>query len=316
MCVSHRSEKHAWTRVLGHRQLRIRQRVPSQRKVARLVLPMPISPRTPVDVLAHNRRAWDQEVAHGNHWTVPVSAREVARARRGDWSILLTPRRPVPRQWLADVAQADVLCLASGGGQQGPILAAAGARVTVLDNSPAQLAQDRQVAQREHLELETRLGDMADLSCFPDQSFDLVVHPCSNCFSEVVRPVWRECYRVLRPEGTLLAGFANPLLFCFDRDKEREGILELRYPVPYSDLTSLTDAERARMLEPDEPLCFGHSLEDQIGGQLEEGFLLTGFYEDYHEDGDVTVPYFPAFIATRAVRPRDLVRSSASPTRL
>jgi len=31
-------------------------------------------------------------------------------------------------------------CLASGGGQQGPVLAAAGAHVTVFDNSPRQLA--------------------------------------------------------------------------------------------------------------------------------------------------------------------------------
>jgi len=258
-----------------------------------------------VDVLAYNRHAWDQEVAHGNRWTIPASAQEIARARVGDWQILLTPRRPVPRTWLGDVANSDVLCLASGGGQQGPLLAAAGARVTVLDNSPAQLGRDREVAQREGLDLETRLGDMADLSCFADHSFDLIVHPCSNCFSEVVRPVWKECHRVLKPGGTLVAGFASPLLFCFDRDKEGEGILELRYSVPYSDVTSLSDAERARYLEPDEPLCFGHSLEDQIGGQIDAGLVLTGFYEDYHEEGDVTVPYFPAFLATRAVRPPD-----------
>jgi 2-polyprenyl-3-methyl-5-hydroxy-6-metoxy-1,4-benzoquinol methylase len=70
-----------------------------------------------------------------------------------------------------------VLCLASGGGQQGPILAAAGARVTVFDNSPQQLAQDRFVARREGLTLETVEGDMRDLSVFADVSFDLIVHP-------------------------------------------------------------------------------------------------------------------------------------------
>jgi SAM-dependent methyltransferase len=256
-----------------------------------------------VDATAHNRFAWDREVANGNRWTVPVSRAEIARARAGDWNIILTPHRSVPRTWFGSVARTPILCLASGGGQQGPILAAAGARVTVFDNSPAQLAQDQRVAEREGLKIETVLGDMADLSCFADNQFALIVHPCSNCFSEVVVPVWHECYRVLRPGGALLSGFANPLLFCFDRDKERDGILEIRYPVPYSDLNSLSAAERSRYLEPDEPLCFGHSLEDQIGGQLEAGFVLTGLYEDFHEEDDITVPYFPAFLVTRALKP-------------
>ena len=81
-----------------------------------------------------------------------------------------------------------MLCLASGGGQQGPILAAAGANVTVFDNSPRQLAQDRLVADREGLAIETVLGDMADLSAFPDARFDLIVHPVSNVFVPDVRP--------------------------------------------------------------------------------------------------------------------------------
>jgi SAM-dependent methyltransferase len=256
-----------------------------------------------VDVLLYNRDAWDKEVGNQNVWTVPVDSDRVARARQGDWSVVLTPRRPVPREWFPNLEGAAVLCLASGGGQQGPLLAAAGAQVVVFDNSARQLGQDRLVAERDGLEIETIQGDMADLSCFGDEGFDLVFHPCSNCFSETIRPVWRECFRVLRPGGTLLAGFANPLLFCFDREKEAHGVLELKYPVPYSDVTSLRDDERARLLKPDEPLCFGHSLEDQIGGQLEAGFVLAALYEDVHLEGDMTAPYFPGFLATRALRP-------------
>jgi SAM-dependent methyltransferase len=256
-----------------------------------------------MDVVGFNRRAWDKEVENKNVWTIPVTRREVARARQGHWSIVVTANKPVPRAWLGDVAGLDVLGLASGGGQQGPLLAAAGARVTVFDNSERQLGQDRLVAEREGLEIATVQGDMADLSPFDDATFDLIVHPCSNCFAEAVEPVWRECHRVLRPGGVLVAGFANPLIFCFDRDQEMEGILQVRYPVPYSDVTSLSARDRARYLEPDEPLCFGHSLEDQIGGQLRAGFVLTDLYEDLHQDGDVTVPYFSAFLATRAVKP-------------
>ena len=94
------------------------------------------------------------------------------------------------------------MCLASGGGQQGPILAAAGADVTVFDNSPRQLEQDRYVADRDGLHLQTVEGDMRDLSCFPDESFDLIVHPVSNVFVPDVKPVWREAYRVLKPGAT------------------------------------------------------------------------------------------------------------------
>jgi SAM-dependent methyltransferase len=255
-----------------------------------------------VDVLGYNREAWDREVDNGNVWTIPVDSEQVERARKGDWSVVLTPRRPVPRGWFPDLRGAEVLCLAGGGGQQGPLLAAAGGRVTVFDNSPRQLAQDRMVAERDGLEIDTVQGDMADLSWFGQESFDLVFHPCSNCFCEEIRPVWRECYRVLRPGGTLLSGFANPFIFCFDRDKESRGVLELKYPIPYSDVTSVSPEDRA-LLDPGEPLCFGHSLEDQLGGQLDAGFVLAGLYEDLHQDGDVTVSFFPGFLATRALKP-------------
>ena len=76
--------------------------------------------RDPMDVLRHNRDAWDRNVAAGNRWTVPVGTDVVARARAGDWSIVLTPTRPVPREWLGEVRGKRIFALASGGGQQGP----------------------------------------------------------------------------------------------------------------------------------------------------------------------------------------------------
>ncbi len=96
-----------------------------------------------MDVRSYNQHAWDRQVEQGNRWTVPVSPAVIAAARTGEWQIVLTPTRPVPRDWFPALAGLDVLCLASGGGQQAPILAAAGANVTVLDNSPRQLGQDR-----------------------------------------------------------------------------------------------------------------------------------------------------------------------------
>jgi hypothetical protein len=50
---------------------------------------------------------------------------------------------------------------------------------------------------------------------------------------------------------------------------------------------------------------FSHTLEDQIGGQLDVGFVLTGFFEDSYgqEVNDALTNYMPTFIATRAIKP-------------
>ena len=68
-------------------------------------------------------------------------------------------------------------------------------------------------------------------------------------------------------------------------------------------MTSLTDEERRRYTDPGEPLSFGHSLEDQIGGQLDAGFLLAGYYDDRHLEGDLLAKFMPAFGATRSIKP-------------
>jgi len=258
-----------------------------------------------IDIRSHNRRAWDREVELGNPWTVPVSPEDIAAARQGRWQIVLTPTRPVPRTWFpADLAACDALCLACGGGQQGPLLAAAGARVTVLDNSPRQLAQDRLVAEREGLELTTVEGDMANLAVFPDGSFDLVVHPVANCFVPDIRPVWREASRVLRPGGAILTGLVNPMNYIFDLELAEHGMLQVRFPLPYADTTSLPAEELQQRLETGEPLEFSHTLEEQIGGQLEAGLVLAGFYEDRYpeaERGRLSY-YMPTFFATQAIK--------------
>lgn len=259
-----------------------------------------------MDIRAYNRDAWDKEVEGGNQWTIPVSSKVIAAARRGCWQIVLTTTKPVPKDWFPDMKGLDVLCLASGGGQQGPILAAAGANVTVLDNSPRQLEQDRFVAERESLDITALEGDMADLSILPDSSFDLIVHPVSNVFVPDVRPVWREAFRVLRKRGAMLSGFSNPIIFLFDWDiADNGGLLQVKYKLPYSDLNDLTEEERQRRIEEKLPLEYSHTLDDQIGGQLRAGFSITGFYEDRYSqaEDDLLSRYTSTFMATRAFKP-------------
>lgn len=254
------------------------------------------------DIQAYNRIAWNEAVARGTQWSIPVSAAEVAAARHGDWKIILTPEKPVPRHWFpTDMAGADILCLASGGGQQGPILAATGANVTVFDNADAQLARDRHVAERDGLAINTVRGDMANLAVFADASFDCIVHPVSNLFVPAVRPVWQEAYRVLRRGGVLVSGFMNPAFYLFDADLAEEGNYVVSYKIPYSDLQSLPAETRQRYADDMQPLEFGHTLQDQIGGQIDAGFAITGFYEDRWPEQYLS-EYMDAYIATRALK--------------
>ena len=256
-----------------------------------------------MDIAEHNRRAWNREVETGNIWTKPVDSETVIKARQGDWNVVLTPNKPVPKAWFGNIRGLRILCLACGGGQQAPLFAAAGALVTVFDNSPAQLGQDQMVAERDGLRLKTVQGDMRDLSVFDDHSFDLIFHPVSNCFIDDVNPVWRECYRVLRPGGSLLAGFCNPVMYMFDfKEWDNNKRLVVRYSIPYADTEQLPKDELQERLEAEETLEFGHTLEDQIGGQLRAGFLLKDFFEDVSIN-DLLDPHIPTFGATWAIKP-------------
>ena len=261
--------------------------------------------RPSVDLFDHNRRAWNRAAAAGERWSTPVTPAEIAAARNGEWAIRLTPDRDVPRDWFGELEGARVLGLASGGGQQCPILAAAGARVTSFDASEGQLDRDREVAEREGLELRFEQGDMADLSRFDDGAFDLVWHPVSNVFVPDVLPIWRECFRVLRPGGRLLAGFMNPAYFLFDYERAMEtGECVAVYPAPFTDATGLPPERLAKYVAEGEALEHGHSLETQIGGQLAAGLQLLALFEDHWTGGPAPLDaLMPTSIATLAVRP-------------
>jgi SAM-dependent methyltransferase len=254
-----------------------------------------------MDIRSYNREMWNKQVEHGNPWTIPASPEMIAAARQGEFSVLLTERKPVPRTWFpASFSGLDILGLASGGGQQGPVFAVLGANVTILDNSPRQLEQDREVAAREQLTISTVEGDMSDLSPFADESFNLVFHPVSNCFVPEIRSVWKEAFRVLRRGGALLAGFNNPLIYIFNGHKAWEGVFEVSHKLPF-DSRVLSPEEFAYEFSHDAPIEFSHSLEDQIGGQLDAGFLLAGLYEDRGKNP--IAEYIPDYIATRAIKP-------------
>ena len=253
-----------------------------------------------MNITEHNRDAWDRFVTNKDRWTIPVSEEDIEKAKNGHWNVVLTPAKPVPHEWFPDLKGLKILGLASGGGLQGPILAAAGADITIFDNSENQLSQDWKLSEAFNLNIKTIQGDMKDLSVFEDESFDLIFNPCSVVFADDLKPIWGECFRVLKPDGILMTGLINPIIYQLG--PEESNPLQIIYPQPYSDLNSLPKEELDKQIAAQEPLEFGHSLTDQIGEQLKAGFIMTDFYEDDWNGEKPIDAYLPSFFATRAIK--------------
>ena len=253
-----------------------------------------------MEFIDENRKIWDERSENDDIWSIPVTKETVEAAKNGLWSILLTPTKSVPADWFPEnLKDKKVLCLASGGGQQGPIMAAVGAEVTVFDNSPVQLGKDTFVAKRDGLKIRTVQGNMQDLSVFADETFDLIIHPWSNGYIDDILPVWRECGRVLKKGGLLLSGFGNPIEYIFDAGKLEQGTFLVKNKVPYADVDHMDDPEVKRIVESG-GYIWSHTLEEQIQGQIEAGFAIIGFYEDI--GGTALDAYINSSMATKAIK--------------
>jgi hypothetical protein len=82
---------------------------------------------------------------------------------------------------------------------------------------------------------------------------------------------------------------------------DREGVYQLKFRLPYSDATDISEAERVALYGDSVTYEFSHTLTDHIGGQLDAGFVITGFFEAYRDD-PTSPRYFPPYFATRAVK--------------
>ena len=237
-----------------------------------------------------NAATIDRWIEEGWEWGMPIRHEEYLAALEGRWEMKLTPTKAVPHEWFGELCGKKVLGLASGGGQQMPIFAALGAVCTVLDYSEKQLASEKQVDDREGYDIRIIRADMTKPLPFPDESFDLIFHPVSNCYVREVKPIWRECWRILKPGGLLLSGVDHYINYIVDAE-EREIINHL----PFDPL--LNEDQRAQLERDDAGMQFSHSLEEQINGQLEAGFTLVSLYEDTNGEGRLHEMNIPTFLA-------------------
>ena len=242
-----------------------------------------------------NAETIDRWIEEGWTWGMPISHETFLDARNGKWDVQLTPTKMVPHEWFPDLKGINVLGLASGGGQQMPIFAALGAKCTVLDYSPKQLESERMVADREGYDIEIIRADMTKRLPFEDETFDLIFHPVANCYVEEVKPIWKECYRVLKKGGILLSGTDFYINYIVDDD---ETMIVNHLP-----FNPLKNPDQMKQLEDDDcGVQFSHTLEEQINGQLEAGFTLTALYEDINEEGRLHDLNIPTFLAMRSVK--------------
>ncbi len=226
----------------------------------------------PLDHRFHNKRAWDKLAKSGNRFAKPADDKD-----------FIAPLASVDGPgWLGEsIDGKNVLCLAAGGGRQGPVYAATGAHVTVVDISPEMLEIDRHVAQQKQLSLRTIETTMEDLSMIENDSFDIVIQPVSTCYVPDVRPVFDEVARVTRADGIYISQHKQPASLQSSIQPGRDGYFWTAITNPQRPLPSVKTTNLVR--EPG-TIEFSHSWQSLIGEMCRAGFLIADLIEPDHAD--------------------------------
>jgi SAM-dependent methyltransferase len=220
-------------------------------------------------IVAHNAKAWDALARQ----KVPLAQ----PAANADFSEPLEVLDAAG--WLGDVRGRRVLCLATGGGRQSALYAAAGAEVTVVDVSGEMLAADRAVAAERGFQVRLVQTSMDDLSMFAAGEFDAVIHPVSTCYVPDVVPVFREVARVTRIGGLYVSQHKSPVSLqatLRPNAAGQYGIAERYYrtgPLPAAAPSALRERGTLEFL---------HRWEELIGGMCRAGFVIEDLIEPAH----------------------------------
>lgn len=221
----------------------------------------------------HNRGAWDRMARGGHRFAQPAQEEEFKN-----------PLKTIDRWgWLGESIYGQrVLCLASGGGRQGPLYAAAGAIVTVVDISGAQLEIDRKVAADRGLQLKTVEASMDDLSMFAPADFDIVIHPVSTCYVPDVAPVFREVAKVLCSGGLYISQHKTPTSLQAKIKRSEQGY---ELTEPYYRNGPLPEVKGSRHRE-EGTLEYLHRWDQLVGGICQAGMVIEDLVEPIHAKKD------------------------------
>lgn len=244
----------------------------------------------------HNRRAWDALVRNKQRFTTPAPDDDL--------------RDPLgtsdPLGWLGgSVAGKRLLCLASGGGRQSAIYAAAGALVTVVDLSPEMLAIDRQVAAERGLNVTTIEASMDDLSALAAVSFDIVLQPVSTCYLPDVAAVYREVARVMVPGGLYLSQHKQPTSLQASATPTPGGYEVTELYFRQGPLPAVVGSQHRE----EGTLEFLHRWEELLGGLCRAGFVIEDVVEPFLAKLDAPIGtfahrclYVPPYVRIKARR--------------
>jgi len=242
-----------------------------------------------------NAKTIESWIKNGWEWGKPISHEEYLKAEKGDFQLFLTPTIPMPKEWINGIKGKKVLGLASGGGQQMPLLSALGAECSLIDITKAQIDSDIMVAKRENYKISTVRADITKSLPFPDAFFDFIINPVSLVYCENIEPIFNECKRVLKKDSLFIGGFDNGLNFITD-DNEKE----IKNHFPFNPLINKDQEKECH--DTDAGYEFSHTSGEIIRALLHNGFTILDSYEDYNSEGhfsELRIPTFIAFLAKK-----------------
>ena len=233
------------------------------------------------EVAVANRAHWEQEVARKQGFTVPwldLDGETVRRYAAGKLDLVPDSLFLMyPISVLQNLAGKEVLCLASGGGQQTAVFGLLGAQVTSVDITEGQLSGDRVAAAYYGYAVDTIRADMRDFATSVDGEFDVVFQGPSMSWIPDVREVYAEVAKTLRPGGAYRVDFENPANHFLEWDGEAYRITQ-----PYTE----------RLFHPETGVYdYRHYMGDIFNGLIAEGFSILEVEErPYVQPNPAVVP--------------------------
>ncbi|MGA0409934.1 MAG: class I SAM-dependent methyltransferase, partial [Limisphaerales bacterium] len=221
----------------------------------------------------HNAQAWDELVRQKSGFASRVSARCL--------------NNPDPYiniyDWLPEgVRGKRVLCLAAGGGKHGPLYAAAGAEVTVVDASQAMLHKDREMAAKHGLQIQCIQTCMTQLEGLGKGVYDLVMQPVSSCYIKEIDRLHQAVAGALKPGGLYIVQHKQPMSLQCSPFPE-QGTYRVENPASVDEALPPVAGSEHREVGT---LEFLHSLESLVGGLCRHGFVIEDLREPDHQQAN------------------------------